>query len=154
MNNENQISYEEYLAEYGSLTYKNKGTSMMPLLRQERDLFTIERKRPERCRKYDVVLYKDEQKRYILHRVIKVMPDGYVIRGDNTYVNEFRTDEEILGVMTGIIRNGREISVTDVRYRIYSVLRNASYPLRYIYVKIRHATGRILKPIIRKNNDK
>ena len=59
MNNEEQINFEDYLARYGSLTYKNKGTSMMPLLRQDRDLFTIVKKGPERCSKYDVVLYKD-----------------------------------------------------------------------------------------------
>ena len=118
---------------------------MLPLLRQGRDLFTLEKKGPERCRKYDVVLYKDAQGRYILHRVVRVLPDGYVIRGDSTYTREFRTDGDIIGVMTGLERDGREISVTDAGYRIYSVLRTADYPFRYACVRIRQAAGRFLK---------
>lgn len=140
MNND-QLNFEEYLSRFGSLTYKNKGTSMMPLLRQDKDLFTIVRKGPERCRKYDVVLYKDKLDRYILHRVIKVVKDGYFIRGDNTYRNEFRKEEEIIGVMTGFIRDGKEISVDNPWYKLYSVFRNTSYPVRYFYVKLRHAAS-------------
>ena len=145
MNDEGHISFEDYLSRYGSLTYRNKGTSMMPLLRQGRDLFTIVKKGPERCRKYDVVLYKDARGHYILHRVIKVVPEGYIIRGDNTYRNEFRTDAEIIGVMTGLIRDGRELSTEDLFYKLYSVMRNASYPLRYVYIQLRRAAGKLLK---------
>ena len=145
MNNGEQINFEDYLSRYGSLTYKNKGTSMMPLLRQDRDLFTIVKKGPGRCRRNDVVLYKDEQSRYILHRVINVVPNGYIIRGDNTYRNEFRTDAEIIGVMTSLIRDGREISTEDTGYKLYSALRNASYPFRYVYIQLRRAAGKLLK---------
>lgn len=152
MNNGDQVRFEDYLARYGSLTYKNKGTSMLPLLRQDRDLFTIVRKSQERCKKYDIVLYKEKQE-YILHRIIKVIPDGYIVRGDNTYRKEFRTDEQILGVVAEIIRDGRGIKVTDLGYRLYSVLRNASYPFRYLFIKIRHATGRFLKLFIRKDTE-
>ena len=152
MSNAGQTDFEEYLNRYGSLTYKNKGFSMMPLLRQDRDLFTIEKKGSERCRKYDVVLYKDRTGAYILHRIIKVRPDGYVIRGDNNYFKEFKTDKEILGVMTSFVRDGKTHKVTDFSYKTYSVLRCASYPLRSVYVKLRHAAGKVLKPILYKNN--
>jgi hypothetical protein len=145
MNDEEHINFEDYIERYGSLTYRNKGTSMMPLLRQGRDLFTIVKKGPERCRKYDVVLYKDAKGHHILHRVIKVVPEGYIIRGDNTYRNEFRTDAEIIGVMTGLTRDGREISTEDLFYKLYSVLRNASYPFRYVYLQLRRAAGKLLK---------
>ena len=148
-NSGGQIDFEEYLDKYGSLTYKNKGVSMMPLLRQDRDLFTIEKKVQDRCRKYDVVLYKTGEK-YILHRVIKVVPDGYVIRGDNTYHKEFKTDRDILGVMTGFQRDGRDHKVTEFGYKLYSVIRCASYPLRALYLKLRHAAGKLLKPLLRR----
>ena len=151
MDNGGQINFEKYLAEYGSLTYKNKGVSMMPLLRQDRDLFTLEKKGQERCKKYDVVLYKDDLGRYILHRVIKVSPDGYVIRGDNTYSKEYKTDSEILGVMTGFQRDGRDHTVNEPAYRLYSVLRTASYPLRYLYLRARQAAAKVLKPVLRRN---
>ena len=52
-----KTSYEEELKRKGSFTYSNMGTSMLPLLRQQKDLFTIEKKQG-RCKKYDVVLCK------------------------------------------------------------------------------------------------
>lgn len=51
-------NYEEYLQKNGSLTYTNVGTSMMPLLKQHRDLFTVRKKGKERCKAGDVVLYR------------------------------------------------------------------------------------------------
>ena len=150
MSNEDGINFEEYLDKYGSLTYKNKGFSMMPLLRQDRDIFTIEKKGPDRCKKYDVVLYKTGEK-YILHRIIKVVPAGYVIRGDNTYRSEFKSDDEIIGVMTGFKRKGKEHKVTDSGYKLYSILNCVSYPMRFVYVKLRHAAGKVIKPILRRN---
>ena len=94
-----QINFEEYLERYGTLTYHNKGTSMMPLLKQDRDLFTLVRKGPERCKKYDVVLYKNPKGQYVLHRIVEVRPEDYVILGDNTYTKEYYKDQDILAVM-------------------------------------------------------
>ena len=52
------ISIGEYLEKNGTLTYANVGVSMLPLLRQGRDLFTVRKKGAERCRAGDVVLYR------------------------------------------------------------------------------------------------
>ena len=121
--NNGAVSFEEYLAEHGSLTYSNVGTSMLPLLRQGRDLFTLEQKGPGRCRVGDVVLYRRPPDRYVLHRVVEVRPDDYVILGDNCLNREVGiTDGDIVGVMTAFVRNGREHRVTDPGYRLYSSL--------------------------------
>ena len=51
------MTYEEYLAKYGELTYRNVGVSMLPLIRQGRDTFTVRALHPgELCRRWDVVL--------------------------------------------------------------------------------------------------
>ena len=52
-----KTTYEEFLEQNDSMTYGNVGVSMMPLLKQGRDLFTVKKKGGERCKKYDVVLY-------------------------------------------------------------------------------------------------
>lgn len=118
----NSISYEEYLAQTGSMTYTNVGRSMLPLLRQGRDLFTLKIKSDERCKVGDVVLYRRGGK-YILHRVVEVREKDYVILGDNCVRREFGiTDDDIIGVMTGFVRNGKEHDVTDLDYRLYSAL--------------------------------
>ena len=125
-----ESSFEEQLSQHGKLVYYNVGTSMMPLLRQHRDLMVIE-KRPEgRLKKYDAVLYKRGEK-YILHRILRVTPTGYVICGDNCRKREFDiTDENILGVLTAVVRDGKEIAVTDTGYRCYVHLWCDLFPLR------------------------
>ena len=52
------ISYKAFLDRHGRLTYTNVGVSMLPLLRQGRDLFTVEKKTADRCQAGDVVLYR------------------------------------------------------------------------------------------------
>lgn len=63
-----KLRYEDYLEKNGSLTYTNVGISMLPLLRQGKDMFIVEKRDGNRCRKGDVVLYKRPPDRYILHR--------------------------------------------------------------------------------------
>ena len=118
----NSVSYEEYLALNGSMTYTNVGRSMLPLLRQGKDLFTLEKKRPERCRVGDVVLYRAGEK-YVLHRIVEVRENDYVILGDNCVGREFGiTDDDVIGGMTGFVRAGKEHRVTDPGYRLYTAL--------------------------------
>ena len=118
----NPLSYEEYLDQNGSMTYTNVGVSMLPLLRQGKDLFTVRKKGSERCCVGDVVLYRRGEQ-YVLHRVVEVRENDYVILGDNCVCREFGiTDEDIIGVMTGFVRGGKEHSVSDLGYRLYSAL--------------------------------
>ena len=104
----------------GSMTYTNVGVSMLPLLRQGKDLFTVRKKGPEKCAIGDVVLYR-RLNQYVLHRVVAVREKDYVILGDNCIQREYGvTDDDILGVMTGFVRGGKAHSVSDAGYRLYS----------------------------------
>ena len=114
------VPFEEYLDRNGSLTYSNLGVSMLPLLRQGRDLFTVEKKGPERCRVGDVALYR-RGRDYVLHRIVEVRENDYVLLGDNCVQREYGvTDADILGVLTGFVRDGKTISVRDPAYRLYT----------------------------------
>ena len=129
-------TFEEELKEKGVLVYTNVGTSMRPLIRQGTDVMII--KSVDNCcklKKMDVPLYKRENGQYVLHRIIKVTKDGYVIRGDNTYSNEYGvTDHQIIGVLTGVIRNGKEISVNSFGYKVYSYFWLYTYYIRKVVV--------------------
>ena len=116
----NNSTYEEQLDLHGQLVYTNVGDSMMPLLRENRDLMVITRKNPGRMNKYDAILYRRPDGKYIMHRILKVRKDDYILCGDNRWQRETGVkDDWILGVLTAVIRDGKEISVKDWRYRLY-----------------------------------
>lgn len=115
----NNSTFEAELAEKGRLVYANKGTSMRPLIRQDKDLMVIE-KPQGRLKRYDGALYIRKDGAYVLHRVLRVKKEGYVICGDNCVKREYGiTDKDIIGVLTGVIRNGKELKASSFRYRLY-----------------------------------
>ncbi|QUA54024.1 hypothetical protein [Aristaeella lactis] len=130
-------TFDELLKKDGYLVYTNVGMSMLPLLRQKKDVIEIRKKEPGRCKKYDVVLYKRGDK-YILHRILKVLPEGYIIAGDNnTFIEKNINDDMIIGVMTRVIRNGKVITPDNFLYKVYVHLWCDAYPVRIIVLKIR-----------------
>ena len=133
-------TFEELLEKDGYIVYTNVGCSMMPLLRQRKDIIEIRKKGPGRCKKYDVVLYKRGD-RDILHRILDVLPDGYIIAGDhNTFLEKDIKDDQILGVMTRVIRDGKSIYPTDKAYQAYVHLWCDFYPVRAGILKVKGKT--------------
>jgi len=114
-----KTTFEDEINRTGQIVYTNVGDSMMPLIREKRDLLII-KKVTGPLKKYDVPLYKRDTGEYVLHRILKVKRDGYVICGDNRYCREYNIrDRHIIGVLTAIVRDGKTIPVTDRKYRIY-----------------------------------
>ena len=112
------MSIEEGLKKNGYHASTTSGYSMYPLLRDRRDNIVV-RPCSGRLKKYDVPLYKRGNE-YVLHRIIKVLPDGYVICGDNCINKEYNIkDENILGVLTEVYRNNKKINMDGLPYKIY-----------------------------------
>lgn len=138
-------TFEEEIQTNGKLFYTNVGDSMYPLIRQDRDILIIE-KVNGRLKKYDVPLYKRDNGKYVLHRVLKVRKDDYVIVGDNRYVKEYGiTDKHIIGVLTGIVRGGKEISTKDIKYRIYVHIWCDFFPIRAFILKVIKVIKKVIK---------
>ena len=146
MNDTNISVFEKYLEEHGSLTYRNVGTSMMPLIKQGRDIFTLVRKGEARCKKYDVVLYRRPPDRYIMHRIIEVRENDYVILGDNCISKEYGiTDNDIIGVMTEFVRKGKTYTVNDKAYKCYVRIWCSLSGIRIFLKKIKIKLKRLIR---------
>lgn len=145
-----RMSFEDLLERDGVLVYTNVGYSMMPLLRQRKDIIEIRKKTSGRCKKYDVVLYKRGEK-YILHRILKVLPEGYLIAGDHcVFVEKDIKDENILGVMTRVVRDGKTITPENKLYKLYVHLWCDVYPLRMIILRLKWKMYKLLNWIKRR----
>ena len=113
------VSYEELLRR-GYLIVSPNGRSMWPMIKTGRDTVLIE-KCEGRLKKYDNPLYKDKAGRYILHRVIKVTPEGYVICGDGVCYREYDIrDENVLGVVKGLYRREKFIPTDSFSQKLYA----------------------------------
>ncbi|MGN1112926.1 MAG: S24/S26 family peptidase [Acutalibacteraceae bacterium] len=141
----NKTTFEQELEKNGKIVYTNVGTSMMPLLRQKRDLIIIE-KPHGRLKKYDVPLYKRPSGQYVLHRILKVRENDYVICGDHCYRREFGvTDSQIIGVLTGFIRDGKTYSVNNKGYKAYVHLWCDFFYVRAFILRSKAFLRRVLK---------
>ena len=143
-------TFEEIIERDGKLLYTNKGDSMMPLIREGCDILVIE-KTNGRLKRFDIPLYRRDNGQYVLHRIIRIRQNDYVICGDNRVSPEYGiTDRHIIGVLTSVIRNGREIPVRSRQYKLYAYLWHLLFPLRYVIKKISCLLRKRRKKIDRK----
>ena len=148
------VGVESQLEKYGNAVTVTEGESMRPFLKTKRDVVVLERL-DSPPRKYDVVLYKVDAK-YIMHRVIGVTDGGkvLVIRGDNTFVREYVPCERIIARLVSFTRAGKGGTVKDRRYKLYSVIWNKIYPVRYIFQLPKVAFRRTLRVLGKIKNKK
>ena len=88
----------------------------------------------------DVALYRNSRDDYVLHRVVKAVAGGYVIRGDNCFWKETVPAGRIVGVMAGYYADEGEQytpcgSPADLQYR-------RTLPLRFAWVWLHALPGR------------
>ena len=113
--------FEDVIAEDGRLVYTNVGDSMFPLIR-EGNLLIIEAVK-EPLRVGDIPLYQRDSGQYVLHRIVEIKNGKYSMKGDNRAdIEKGITDKHIIGVLTGIVRNGKTYPVETTQEYI---LRNA-----------------------------
>ena len=146
-------SIEEQLRIHGSYAANTRGTSMEPLFRTHRDaivILPVEGK----LKKYDVPLYKAGEGVYVLHRIIGFYEQGYLIRGDNTFVTERVPFSAVIGVLSEFNRKGKSCSCRDRGYIIYSRVWCFIYPVRYLLFKIRRILSGIYHTFIKRDKKK
>lgn len=143
MNNIFEISdavelFKEQLNSGGKVSFVPKGISMKPML-SGRSKVVLEKPKG-RLKKYDLPLfYYKKTNSYIIHRVVGFAKDGtYITCGDNMIATETDiTHDDVIAVVIGFEKNGKNHSVKELSYKIYCRYINLIRPLRRMYAKLR-----------------
>ena len=141
-------TFENELAHRGFLLYRNVGDSMWPLIREGRDVLLIARKPQGRLPQYAVPLYRRDSGQYVLHRILQVRREDYVLCGDNRWQREYGIcDRHVIGVLTAVIRDGRRLAVSDWQYRLYVHIWCDLFYLRAAILWCRDLPGRVRRKL-------
>lgn len=144
------LSVKAVIEQEGEYVSTTCGSSMRPMLRDRRDTVII-RKKDGKANKYDVVLYRTEDG-YILHRVIKVLPESYVICGDNrTVLEKGIRDEDIIGVLSAVYRGERQIRLEGIGYSFYCRYIVYTFYPRKLFRRFKSILSKIKKKIFGKS---
>ena len=116
---------------------------MMPLLRQHHDLLIIAPKPKERLKMWDVPLYRRDNGQYVMHRVLWVRKNDYILCGDNQWhLEKGIQDRHIIGVLEARSRDGKLLPVratsehpeVPFSYKLYVFLWCFFFPIRAFLV--------------------
>lgn len=144
----NKTTYEQELKQKGFLLYTTVGRSMRPFLRSGEDLMRIEARADHRMKVGDVVLYRRKSGKYVLHRIVRVRKEDYVLCGDNCWwLEPGIREDQILGKLTCVIRQGEPVDVGSFGYRLKVNLWWGIYPIRAAFLWTRDMIGKIWQRI-------
>ncbi len=145
----------EKLNKGGTVTFTPSGKSMLPMLRDGKDVVVLS-KPNGRLHLFDLPLYKRKNGGYVLHRVVGFDADGgYVLCGDNQFHREHGIyDSDILGVVTAFSRKGKGYTTASSRYRLYLNFWYYTYYFRYIFRFSKNRFLRIFEKKEQSTNEK
>lgn len=122
-----------------------RGISMLPLIRPAQDRVTLVE--PFNVKKRDIVLYRRDDGKFVLHRVMYIKKGEYLICGDNQdYLERGIREKHLLAKVSEIHRDGKKVDTTTKEYNKY---------VKKLYKKIRKARikacfGRIKRIFVKK----
>ena len=136
-------SIKEILDSKGIYTGLTMGSSMEPLIHQQKDNIIVV-KTSERLKKYDIPVYLTKNGKYVMH----------IIVGDNLLTREYITDDMITGKLVGFYKNGKKYIDLEKNkaYILYSKIWVALLPVRPLFLFVRRALGWIKRHIFKRGN--
>lgn len=145
---------EEVLGRGGTFRFYPRGTSMNPFIYEGKDMVVLSPISGQ-VKKYQAVLYKRESGAFVLHRVVGIQNGSYTMRGDYQFVSEPGIRRgQMIGVVTGIIRGGHEIDVSEIRYRMRVWLWVHTIRVRRYVKAVQSRAKKIVKKLLYNKNPK
>lgn len=129
---------ERCIKELGYAVVSITGTSMLPLLKEGRDLVELESCSQERLKKGNVVLYKKNDGTLVLHRIIKTENgEFFTVLGDHQFNNDERVNKnQIIAVACGFFIKGRYVNEKTQWYRLYKKIWLSSLTVRRCFLAL------------------
>ena len=140
---------EGELERSGKILQTTIGDSMEPMLQNRQNIVVIE-KADGLLKKYDLPLYRRPNGKYVLHRILKVRKNDYIICGDNRTRRETVPREWIIGVVSGYYKGKKFISVKDRKYLLYVHIWCDFYYVRAALLWLKSTPARIKRKLKRK----
>ncbi|MBQ9132521.1 MAG: S24/S26 family peptidase [Clostridia bacterium] len=141
---------EQHLREQGFYVSTTVGMSMWPMLKNRRDRIVIRPVGDRPLGRLDVPLYRRPDGKYVLHRILRVKEDHFVIRGDNTYALERVPKDWVIGYLAEFYRKGKHVKVDSRAYRCYAAVWQGIYPVRRVLVWMRRLAGKCKRALLPK----
>ena len=132
----------------GKATLTVTGGSMLPMLRNRRDMVVLIP--PKEPKKGDIALFVRKNGSYVLHRIVAVTETGFLCCGDNQDVCEPITPEQIVAVVDGFSRKGKFYTLDGFGYRAYKAVWMKLFFLRPCYIRIRRYFGKLRRKLTHK----
>ncbi len=135
---------EDTLNEGGKMPLVVTGNSMNPFLKDGKDVVWLEKCRESDFKRGKILLFRRSGGKIVLHRVLKVKPDGTLImNGDAQFWCEDIKKEQALAAVTHIEVNGKKISCNSLAYRFRTAVWQCLKPLRPLIFRVYRKLKRI-----------
>ncbi len=95
---------ESDILDNGYTVFTPKGNSMRPFIKGGKHSVLVSKKEGK-LKQYDVALYKNKDGKYILHRIIEVLEDGYTFTGDFLTEKEFVMEDDVIAYAVGYFKD-------------------------------------------------
>ncbi len=108
--------FKKQIESNGVISFVPKGNSMWPFLKNKGQSIIIEKK-TDRLKVFDVGFFLRQDGTAVLHRVIEVLENGYIFRGDSQVYTEKVSEENVFGKMLGFYKGKKYIEASDKNYQ-------------------------------------
>lgn len=110
---------QEKLALGGEVLFSPNGISMLPTLKAGRDIVVLVAP-TGRLKKYDIALFRRDNGKYVLHRVVE-SGETYTFIGDNQFVFEKNIEHrQIIAVCVAYVRRDKRVELDSFRCKAYA----------------------------------
>lgn len=142
-------SMRKITATGGEFPLRVMGFSMNPTLGNARDIVFLVSPKRRPPKKGEIVFFVRPDGRGVLHRLIRLLPDGsFLINGDAQSWTETIRPEQVIAVVSHFKRKNKQISCDGRLYRMYVGVWGFLRPVRPAIGGVFRLVGRIRKKLL------